>query len=234
MKRLDVFVDAAFAFAITMLVISIDSVPATYPELIIALQGAPAFLLSFAAIMVFWLGHKSWSERYSDDGDWAGVVLSLLLVCAVMIYVYPLKVMASAFAQWISGGWLPSEFSLRDPREMVGIFRIYGVGFFVLAGTMALLYVRTRTRLRHQLRGDDMLRVDVDAAIWSLLALTGLASAAWATLLPTPVALFAGFAYFTLFPTTLLVSRRFERRHRGTGSESRSSMAADDGESRRQ
>ena len=49
--RLETFTDAAFAFATSMLVISIGSLPRDYQELISALKGAPAFAASFAAIL---------------------------------------------------------------------------------------------------------------------------------------------------------------------------------------
>lgn len=60
--RMDTFDDAAFAFAVTMLVISIGNVPDNYKELIEALKGTPAFAMSFAAIIIFWLGHRRWSR----------------------------------------------------------------------------------------------------------------------------------------------------------------------------
>ncbi|MCB1643573.1 MAG: DUF1211 domain-containing protein, partial [Xanthomonadales bacterium] len=40
--RLEAFVDAAFAFALTMLVISIDEIPGNRAELVQALKGVPA------------------------------------------------------------------------------------------------------------------------------------------------------------------------------------------------
>ena len=42
--RLEAFVDAAFAFALTLLVISFDAVPTNYNELITALKSVPAFV----------------------------------------------------------------------------------------------------------------------------------------------------------------------------------------------
>ena len=40
--RLETFIDAAFAFALTMLVISIDRIPQNLPQLVAALKDAPA------------------------------------------------------------------------------------------------------------------------------------------------------------------------------------------------
>ena len=77
--RLEAFVDAAFAFAVTLLVISLDAIPDSTPALIEALKGIPAFAASFAQIAFFWYSHASWSRRYGMN-DGAGVWLSLLLI----------------------------------------------------------------------------------------------------------------------------------------------------------
>ena len=45
MTRLEVFIDAAFAFAVTMLVISFDSIPRSYDEVMLAIKSIPALLL---------------------------------------------------------------------------------------------------------------------------------------------------------------------------------------------
>ena len=41
--RIEAFVDAAFAFALTLLVISFDEIPESYEQLVDALKGVPAF-----------------------------------------------------------------------------------------------------------------------------------------------------------------------------------------------
>ncbi len=70
MTRLETFVDAAFAFAVTLLVIGGgDNVPASYDEFILAVQRVPAFALCFATVAFFWFAHNTWSRRYGlEDG----------------------------------------------------------------------------------------------------------------------------------------------------------------------
>lgn len=54
MTRLETFADAAFAFAVTLLVVGGgDSVPANFDELLLAMNQIPAFAASFANIMLF-------------------------------------------------------------------------------------------------------------------------------------------------------------------------------------
>jgi uncharacterized membrane protein len=49
MTRIETFTDAAFAFAVTMLVVSVDAIPADMTELFRAMRGVPAFALSFGS-----------------------------------------------------------------------------------------------------------------------------------------------------------------------------------------
>lgn len=51
--RLDTFIDAAFAFVLTLLVISFDEIPSNYAEMMAAVKRIPAFSASFAIIMMF-------------------------------------------------------------------------------------------------------------------------------------------------------------------------------------
>ena len=104
MTRIETFTDAAFAFALTLLVISVESVPASYRELLDALTGLPVFALSFALVMLFWYGHWVWSRRFGLE-DLPTILLSAALMFAVLVYVYPLKYLFALMAHWLSAGW---------------------------------------------------------------------------------------------------------------------------------
>ena len=67
MTRIEVFSDAAFAFAVTMLVISLDTIPENFDQLLQALRRVPAFAASFAILVVIWLAHRRWSQRFGLD-----------------------------------------------------------------------------------------------------------------------------------------------------------------------
>ncbi len=145
--RIEAFVDAAFAFALTMLVISVGAIPDDMPKLILAIKGTPAFAASFIQIAAFWYAHMTWSRRYGLD-DSASVVLSLVLVFLVMIFIYPLKIVFATFFGWISGGWLPYNFTFGSVADLRMMFVIYGVVFGTLSLVIVLLY-------RHALRQAD-------------------------------------------------------------------------------
>lgn len=208
MTRLETFCDAAFAFAVTLLVIG-DGIPRSYNELILALKGVPAFAASFAAIASFWWSHRTWSRRYGLE-DSITTVISLGMVFIMLVYVYPLKMVFSAFAYWASGGWCPAEFTLADAGEMLGIFVIYGLGFAAQTGMLALLHLRVlKAGDALGLNEVERIRTRQGAVQNLVLGATGVLSAVWAMTTPAAVSMFAGFCYMTLPLTMPWVSIRF-------------------------
>jgi len=196
--RLETFCDAAFAFAVTLLVIGGDGIPNSYADLILALKGIPAFAASFALITGLWWSHRTWSRQYGLE-DSQTTIISLVFVFVMLIYIYPLKMVFSAFAGWVSGGWLPTEFVMTDPRDMLGIFAVYGIGFAVQTGMLVLLHLRV-LKVAAVLRLNDVERVRTLQEITGnlILAATGIASAVWALALPPQIGIYAGFLYMIL------------------------------------
>lgn len=138
--RLEAFVDASFAFAVTLLVISFNAMPDSIDALLRALKGAPAFLASFAQLALFWRAHVTWTRRYGLD-DTPTLLLSLLLVLLALIYVYPLKVLFAVFFAWISQGYLPSNFDIKSSYDLREMFVIYAVAFGSLGLVTAGFYL---------------------------------------------------------------------------------------------
>ena len=56
MTRLETFIDAAFAFAITMLVIATQQIPDDIETLLAAFKNVPAFVASIIVLGIFWRG----------------------------------------------------------------------------------------------------------------------------------------------------------------------------------
>lgn len=140
--RLEAFVDAAFAFAVTLLVIAGDSIPSSIAELQAAIKQIPAYAASFVLIMRFWVSHADWSRRYGLD-DAVSNRLSLMLVFLLLIFVYPLKMVFSSLFSLLSGGYLPAPFSINSWAEVPIMFQTFAVGFGSMALVMVLLFVRT-------------------------------------------------------------------------------------------
>ena len=137
--RIEAFVDAAFAFALTMLVISVGAIPDSIPKLLEALRDTPAFAACFAQVSIFWFEHMNWSRRYGLD-DSGSVVLSLVLVFLVMVYIYPLKYMFGSLFAWITHGWLSPGIRIHGIEELRAMFVIYAIVFATMSIVMSFLY----------------------------------------------------------------------------------------------
>ncbi|HTA66420.1 MAG TPA: TMEM175 family protein [Xanthomonadaceae bacterium] len=137
--RLEAFVDAAFAFAVTLLVISGDHLPRSVDDLILALKNVPTFAASFWLILVFWTTHADWSRRYGLD-DAVTRRLSLLLVFLVLIFVYPLRMVFSSLFALVTDDWLPTSFTIHTWHDISALFVTYGIAYGALCAVMWLLY----------------------------------------------------------------------------------------------
>ena len=132
-QRLDNFTDAAFAFAVSLLVIGGAGAPQDFDQLIGALGDIPAFAFGFAIVVMFWLAHVRW-RQLRGDGDVRSMILTLLLVFLVLIYIQPLRGMAAATGLWFTGQGSGFRGSLS------GLFAVYGTGFVAMSLTTAGLF----------------------------------------------------------------------------------------------
>ncbi len=135
--RLEAFSDAAFAFALTLLVVSLD-VPRSYDELMRTMRGFPSFACCFALLVWIWHEHNMFFRRYGLQDAWTVFVNSMLLF-VTLFYVYPLKFMFdSMFAQMMPYAY--PDLKRMNLVELSRASAIYGLGFFVLFCLFALLY----------------------------------------------------------------------------------------------
>lgn len=173
-QRLDAFVDSAFAFAVSLLIIAGAEPLRSFGDLLTALARIPAFAGGFALIVLFWLAHRTWSSL-SPTRDGGATALSLAVVFAVLVFVFPLRLLIETATHFLSGGVLPGRGLISSFAELRWTYVIYGVGFAILSGLYVLLFRQARRGLDPL----DSARIR-DAASWSrtwvLAAATGLAS----------------------------------------------------------
>lgn len=196
-NRLETFVDAAFAFAVTLLVISIDNIPGSYDEFVAALLQTPAFVGCFFQLMMFWLGHRAWSRRYGMDGN-TELWVSLVLVAGILVIVYPLRLMIGAALAFVSDGFLPAQinFSFDQLRT---VFILYSSGFGLLSLTIALLFwLALRAKDALLLGPAEIVATRSNVQAWLILSGTGIVSIAIAVFAEGMAMVWAGWIYVTL------------------------------------
>lgn len=221
MTRLETFVDAAFAFAVTLLVIAVDDVPRSFAELEFALRSVPVFVVSAAQVFVFWIAHRNWSRVYGLDNGVA-VLLTLLLVVGLLVMVFPLRIVYAFGAADLSGGWVPSPFEL-DPllwaEQLTVIFAVYGASWAWLAGIVVAMFAYALAQ-RHALALNRPERANAIRHLWmyGLIGLSGISSIVIVLTVPDHLLPLAGYQYFLLLllPVVAIVLRAVERR-RDTG-----------------
>jgi len=197
MTRIEVFVDAAFAFSVTMLVISFDAIPTSFAAMIVAIKGIPAFIAAVAQLMWIWHTHNKWSKRFGLD-DAITVVLSTSLLVVVLIYIYPLRVMAQGMFSWFTNGFLPANFQMGS-QELSAMFVFLGIGFMALCIVFILMYRYAASR-KDELRLSEAELHEVRSVelVWSGVAVIGLISIILARALPLAYVPFSGFAFMLI------------------------------------
>jgi uncharacterized membrane protein len=199
--RLDNFTDAAFAFAVSLLVIGGAGAPSDSNALVRALGDIPAFAFGFAIVVLFWFAHVRW-RGMRGEGDWRSLCLTLLLVFLVLIYIQPLRAMAAATAIFFTGQGAGFR------GNVASLFAVYGTGFVLMSLTIAALFADARRN--PDLATSGHARAKGEVGVWLILGATGTVSI---LLSLTRFGSFAAFAYSTL-PITIGL---FTRRHDWTG-----------------
>ncbi|KFL37653.1 hypothetical protein N788_00355 [Arenimonas donghaensis DSM 18148 = HO3-R19] len=202
MTRIETFTDAAFAFALTLLVISLDP-PTTMQSLADTLVHVPGFLLGATLLMVFWNAHHRWSRRFGLD-DSNTILLSCLLVFTVLLFVYPLRYMTSALSGFIATlTGLPvgpelDTLGLTGREDVNRMFVVYGVGFMAMSASIVLLNVHAwRRRALLGLSHAERVETKVEIVTWCVLFTAGLLSTAVAAAMPHAMPV-AGWVYAPL------------------------------------
>jgi len=209
--RVEAFSDAVFAFALTLLVVSLE-VPDSYDKLIELMAGFVPFGCSFALLTWLWYEHNIFFRRYGLQDAYT-VTLNAVLLFVVLFYVYPLKFLFTAFFSFfmpILGVRLRIQ-----PPQLGTIFAIYGAGFVVIFLMFGLLYLQAYRKRKEigltplevfdtRAAGGEHL---VSASVGALATFVALAA-------PPPYPAFSGFTYFLMGPAHWIYGARVGRRRK--------------------
>src|SRR5690348_3165076 len=124
MTRLETFIDAAFAFAITMLVIAAQQIPDDIETLLAAFKNVPGFVASTIVLGIFWRGHWLWSRRYGLE-DGISIFISWAMIVTILIYMYPLKAIFSSMWFLLSGGRVGHTLGPHSESQSRALFAVF-------------------------------------------------------------------------------------------------------------
>ena len=198
MTRLETFIDAAFAFAVTMMVIAAERVPDDITALLAAFKHVPAFVASIVVLGIFWRGHWLWSRRYGLE-DGVSIIISWALLVTILIYIYPLRTIFGSLFYMLSDGQLGQALGLRTGAQARAFFAIYAIGFTAAALEIQLLYLRAwqlREPLRLNERERFLTRADVSG--WSIPVTVGIVALVLALTLPVDRVNWSAWVYFSM------------------------------------
>ena len=167
--RIDAFTDAAFAFAVTLLVIGGGDALPDVDALRQAVWSIPVFAVGFALIGMFWHAHLRW-RRLCGGEDAISVLLTFALVFLVLVYIHPLRIVAESMVDYFRGR--PASLGQAD---LSGLFTIYGLGFGAMSAIVLCLFASGLRRVRAA--GPCRATVIGECVIWTLLCISGLLSA---------------------------------------------------------
>jgi hypothetical protein len=199
--RLEGLTDAVFAFAVTLLVVSLE-VPKTFGELSAAMRGFLPFSVCFGILIWIWYEHYLFFRSYGLHDGWT-IFLNAALIFVVLFYVYPLKFLFQLVLGPIAGLRPVVERSghaaeaMIEARDVPTLFVIYGAGVIAVFTVLALLYWNA-LRQRRELGLSEIEIFDTRANILRHLEMAGvgLLSLLLAVVLPLPAVGLAGYAYF--------------------------------------
>ena len=194
--RLESFNDAVFAFALTLIVVSLE-VPKSFADLIGVMRGFPAFALCFTLLATIWNTHYKFSRRYGLD-DTITRFLTCVLLFIVLFYVYPLRFLFNLSISDMLFGRSVTAPLIRE-SEVSTLFSIYSFGFAGVYLAFTLLYLHA-WRLRDALGLSEIEKLETCFVIYRLLtvAIVGLIAAGLALLPLFPS--WAGLIYVLLLP----------------------------------
>lgn len=196
-RRIETFSDGVFAFAVTLLIVSLE-VPKSFEELLTTMRGFFAFGISFLLLVMIWNEQHRFFRNYGLDDIWT-ITLNGTLLFLVLFYVYPLKFLFTLMFSDQIYGINNSPFTIKQSQFPM-LMMIYAVGFIAIYSLFFLMYLHA-SRNASKLGLSPVEKFDCHTGMYRILIMVaaGFGSFIAAFLLNDKAGL-AGFVYFLIGP----------------------------------
>jgi uncharacterized membrane protein len=197
-QRIETFSDGVFAFAVTLLIVSLE-VPKSFEELLVTMRGFFAFGISFLLLVMIWNEQHRFFRKYGMDDVWT-ITLNGALLFIVLFYVYPLKFLFTLiFSNQIYGPH-KSPFTI-EQSQVPTLMMIYALGFMAIYSLFFLMYLHA-SRKSTILGLSPAEKFDCNSGMHRILIMVvaGFGSFITALLLTNDKAGLAGYVYFFIGP----------------------------------
>ncbi len=152
--RLESFSDAVFAFAITLLMISLE-VPTTFTRILALTDELIAFAITIIPLFVIWHQHRLFFSWFGLE-DRKIVVWNTVLLFIVSIFIYPLKFLSLFLVRFL--GWIVLGTENVFPTMIEG-YQVPWLMVYYGVGVLGILLVFSRL-YNHALTSKDILGLD--------------------------------------------------------------------------
>jgi uncharacterized membrane protein len=215
-SRLEGLSDAVFAFAVTLLVVSLE-VPETFDELLHVLRGFFAFAVCFTILFWVWFDHYRFFRRYGLADGYTTTLTGVLLFI-VLFYVYPMKFLFTMLFDQLLGD---APAGAIEPGQVPLLMLVYGAGFIAVQLVFILLYLRAwRLADALELTTYERLATRSEMQGFAINVAIGLTSIAIVAVGGPDAAFWSGMAYMLIMPLQVVNGRIMGGRIRQTSATS--------------